>query len=186
MQSLLTSIPLVAVAEIGDKTQLLSLVLAARYRKSLPIIAGITAATLLNHGISALLGQWLGVSLQSWGFSLFVAVAFIAIGLWVLKPDEDDGLDGRLAKFGPLVASFLAFFFAEIGDKTQLATIALASEYQSILWVTLGTTIGMLLANVPVVVMGERLMGRVPFRAVRIIAASAFMAFGIYQLLRLI
>ncbi len=182
MQVVLSSASLVAVAEMGDKTQLLALMLAAHYSRAIPIILGITLATTLNHLASAWLGQTIGVNFNSPQFSLAIAVLFIGIGLWLLKPDTQDSIGNKFLRFGPFLASFIAFFLAEIGDKTQLATIALASEYQALLWVTLGTTIGMLIANIPAVFLGETFIAKIPLRLVRNLASLAFISFGFYQL----
>ena len=163
----------VALAEIGDKTQLLALLLAARYRKPWPIVAGILVATLLNHALAAWLGalaaQWLTPTVLRW----IVAVSFIAIALWTLKPDtlDDDAatLPARGTRFGQVfVATTIAFFIAEIGDKTQVATVLLAAKYSPLWQVVAGTTLGMLAANVPVVVLGSRFASRLPLRAARI------------------
>lgn len=184
MQVLLSSASLVAVAEMGDKTQLLALMLAAHYGRALPIILGITLATTLNHLASAWLGQTIGVNFDSPQFSLAVGVLFIGIGLWLLKPDKHDSISNKFLRYSPFIASFIAFFLAEIGDKTQLATIALASEYQALLWVTLGTTIGMLIANIPAVFLGEAFIAKIPMKLVRNLASLAFIGFGAFQLIQ--
>lgn len=177
--ALLVSTGTVALAEIGDKTQLLALLLAARFRKPLPIVAGILVATLLNHALAAWIGQlaasWLTPQTLRW----IVAASFIGIALWTLKPDtldEDETLPAR----GAFIATTIAFFIAEIGDKTQVATVLLAAKYPSLLQVVAGTTIGMLLANVPVVVFGSRFAQRLPLRAARIVAALVFLALGLW------
>lgn len=178
----------VALAEIGDKTQLLALLLVARFRKPWPIVAGILVATLLNHALAGWLGamaaQWLTPNVLRW----IVAGSFIAIALWTLKPDtlDDDGsqLPARGASFGQaLVATTIAFFLAEMGDKTQVATVLLAVKYSPLWQVVAGTTFGMLLANVPVVVLGSRFASRLPLRAARITAALVFLALGLWALL---
>jgi putative Ca2+/H+ antiporter (TMEM165/GDT1 family) len=184
VQVLLSSASLVAVAEMGDKTQLLALMLAAHYGRAIPIVLGITLATTLNHLASAWLGQTIGVNFNSPQFSLAVGVLFIGIGLWLLKPDTQDSISNKFLRFSPFVASFIAFFLAEIGDKTQLATIALASEYQALLWVTLGTTIGMLITNIPAVFLGEAFIAKIPMKLVRNLASLAFIGFGFYQLIQ--
>jgi putative Ca2+/H+ antiporter (TMEM165/GDT1 family) len=177
--ALLVSTGTVALAEIGDKTQLLALLLAARFRKPWPIIAGILVATLLNHALAAWVGQvaagWLSPQALRW----IVAASFIGIALWTLKPDtldEDDALPAR----GAFIATTIAFFIAEIGDKTQVATVLLAAKYPSLLQVVAGTTIGMLLANVPVVALGNRFAERLPLKAARIAAACVFLALGLW------
>ena len=180
----LASTALVTVAEIGDKTQLLSLMLAARYRKPLPIILAIFVATLANHALAAYFGHMLGVAADSAWFRWGVATTFIAIGLWTLIPDtlEEKEECGRSV----FMATLACFFFAEMGDKTQLATIALGAEYTALLPVVMGTTLGMMLANVPVVLLGERLMKRLPLQAVRYAASALFMGFGLYVMAALV
>ncbi|MDN3638702.1 TMEM165/GDT1 family protein [Simiduia curdlanivorans] len=180
MEALLTSTLTVALAEIGDKTQLLSLLLAVRFHNKPAIIFGILVATLLNHAASAWFGTWLGQYLQSdWG-NWLVGASFIALGLWLLVPDKADEADHRFDRYGAFMVSTVLFFLAEIGDKTQIATIALAAEFQHLLWVTLGTTLGMLLANVPVVLAGERIMKIIPLATARIVAAIVFALVGIW------
>ena len=174
----------VAVAEIGDKTQLLSLLLITRFRNKTAIIAGILLATIINHGLSAALGAWLGQSLDQWLNSAythwFMFVGFVVMALWVLVPDKDDDSVQTHQAWGAFLATTLLFFLAEIGDKTQVATVLLAAEFQSILWVTLGTTLGMMLANVPVVIFGQRLMARMPLNAARYITSAIFFALAIW------
>jgi len=179
LQALLVSAGTVALAEIGDKTQLLALLLAARFRKPWPIIAGILVATLLNHALAAWLGQlaasWLTPQTLRW----IVAASFIGIALWTLKPDTlDDG--EKLPAHGAFIATVIAFFIAEIGDKTQVATVLLAAKYSSLWQVVSGTTIGMLLANVPVVLLGSKFAARLPLKAARITAALVFLALGLW------
>ena len=183
---LATSIVTVALAEIGDKTQLLSLVLVARFRNKAAIIAGILLATLLNHGASAWFGNWLGdwmtAFFQSDTGRYIVGGSFIALALWLLIPDKDDEIDSRFDHYGAFAVSTLLFFMAEIGDKTQVATVLLGAQYDSVLLVTLGTTLGMLLANVPVIYAGEYLMRRIPLNASRLVAALAFSATGLFHM----
>jgi Ca2+/H+ antiporter, TMEM165/GDT1 family len=173
----------VALAEIGDKTQLLALLLAARYRRPWPIVAGILVATLLNHALAGWLGalaaQWLTPAVLRW----IVAVSFIAIALWTLKPDTLDDAAALPAR-GAFVATTIAFFIAEIGDKTQVATVLLAAKYSPLWQVVAGTTLGMLAANVPVVALGSRFASRLPLRAARISAALVFLALGVWAALR--
>jgi putative Ca2+/H+ antiporter (TMEM165/GDT1 family) len=177
LEALLTSIVLVAVAEIGDKTQLLSFVLAARLRKPWPIIGGILVATIVNHAlagwIGTLLAGWIEPSTLMW----IVGGSFIAFGLWALHPDSLDGAP-RIHPAGAFVTAFVAFFLAEMGDKTQFATIALAARYHTLGIVLLGSTIGMMLANVPAVWIGEKLALKIPLKAVRLVAAALFMIVG--------
>lgn len=173
----------VALAEIGDKTQLLALLLAARFRKPWPIICGILVATLLNHALAGWLGsvaaQWLTPQVLRW----VVAGSFLAIALWTLKPDTLDQGQPLPAR-GAFVATTIAFFIAEIGDKTQVATILLAARYTPLWEVVIGTTFGMLLANVPVVLVGARFSQRLPLRAARLIAAAVFAALGLWVAFR--
>ncbi|QIL21690.1 TMEM165/GDT1 family protein [Thermomonas sp. HDW16] len=179
MDALLVSTGTVALAEIGDKTQLLALLLAARFRKPWPIIAGILVATLLNHALAAWIGQlaasWLTAQTLRW----IVAASFIGIALWTLKPDKLDE-DEKLPAHGAFIATVIAFFIAEIGDKTQVATVLLAAKYSSLWQVVSGTTIGMLLANVPVVALGSKFAAKLPLKAARITAACVFLALGLW------
>jgi putative Ca2+/H+ antiporter (TMEM165/GDT1 family) len=180
----LVSAGTVALAEIGDKTQLLALLLAARFRKPWPIVAGILVATLLNHALAgwvgALAASWLTPQVLRW----IVAASFIAIALWTLKPDKLDDDDDALPAHGAFIATTIAFFIAEIGDKTQVATVLLAAKYSPLWQVVAGTTLGMLLANVPVVALGSRFAQRLPLRSARITAALVFLALGLWALLR--
>ncbi len=173
----------VALAEIGDKTQLLALLLAARFRRPWPIIGGILLATLLNHALAGWLGtlvaRWLTPDVLRW----VVAASFIAIALWTLKPDTLDDSTALPAR-GAFIATSIAFFLAEIGDKTQVATVLLAAKYPPLWQVVAGTTLGMLLANVPVVLLGSRFAARLPLRAARIVAALLFLALGLWAAVR--
>jgi putative Ca2+/H+ antiporter (TMEM165/GDT1 family) len=173
----LVSTGTVALAEIGDKTQLLARLLAARFRRPFPIIAGIFVATLLNHALAAWLGtlaaQWLTPQVLRW----LVAGSFVAIALWSLKPDTVDE-SAPLPLHGAFIATVLAFFVAEIGDKTQVATVLLAAKYSPLWQVIAGTTVGMLLANVPIVMLGSRFADRLPLLGARIAAALLFLALG--------
>lgn len=185
MQALLVSTAAVALAEIGDKTQLLSLILAAKYRRPLPICLGIFVATILNHtlaaGAGALLAQWLTPVVLKW----IVVASFLAVAAWTLVPDradEDAASAGRGR--GVLLATAIAFFLAEMGDKTQVATVVLAAQYHPLWQVVAGTTIGMLLANVPVVWLGSRFASRLPLKAARIGAAVLFAALAAWIALR--
>lgn len=174
----------VALAEIGDKTQLLALLLAARFRKPWPIVAGILVATLLNHALAAwfgtLVAQWLNPDVLRW----VVAISFLAVAVWTLKPDKLDDEDGALPARGAFVATTIAFFLAEIGDKTQVATVLLAAKYQPFWEVVAGTTLGMLVANVPVVLLGSRLADRLPLKTARTVAAIVFLALAAWVGLR--
>jgi putative Ca2+/H+ antiporter (TMEM165/GDT1 family) len=183
MDALLVSTLTVALAEIGDKTQLLALVLAARYRKPLPIILGIAAATLVNHAVSAWVGAWLAGVLSPQLLRWAVVLSFLAVAAWALVPDKlDEGVEtkARQGFVGILVATIVAFFLVEIGDKTQVATIVLAARYHPLWQVVSGTTVGMLLANVPVVLLGARFAHRLPLRAARWTAAALFAVLGLW------
>ncbi|MEO0062586.1 MAG: hypothetical protein RLZZ08_1146 [Pseudomonadota bacterium] len=182
MDAFLTSTVLVALAEIGDKTQLLALVLAARFRRPVPVIMGILVATLANHGLAALLGASAAAWLQGPWFSFLVALSFIVMGLWTLIPDKLDEDAESKATGNAFLTTTVAFFIVEMGDKTQLATVALGARFDATLLVVAGTTLGMLLANAPVVVLGEKLLRVVPMKAVHIAAALLFIAIGGWML----
>ena len=179
----LVSAAAVTLAEIGDKTQLLALLLAARFRRPWPIIAGILVATLLNHALAgwlgALVADWLTPGVLRW----IVAGSFVAIALWTLMPDRIDEQQPLPAR-GAFIATTLAFFVAEIGDKTQVATVLLAAKYSPLWEVVVGTTAGMLLANVPVVLLGSRFADRLPLRTARVVAAVVFAALAVWVALR--
>lgn len=182
MEALFSSTVAVGLAEIGDKTQLLSLFLIARYHRAAPIVLGIIIATLLNHWLSALLGEWVARQLPEQWLQRGVGLSFIAIGLWLLIPDRDGDADSRWLRWGPLTATTVLFFLAEIGDKTQVATVVLAAHYESLLAVVAGTTLGMLAANVPVLLGGRWLLERVPLNAVRALSCALFVALGLATL----
>lgn len=183
LSPLLLSTGTVAIAEIGDKTQLLALVLAARYRAPWPIAFGILVATLANHGLAGLAGAWFAHLLEGPWLRWAIAGSFIAVGLWALVPDkldEDDTVAKPRRTYGAFVSTVIAFFLVEIGDKTQVATVLLASRYPADLTaVVAGTTLGMLLANGPVLWVGDKLANRVPLQLVRFCAAALFVALGI-------
>ena len=182
-EAFLTSTVLVALAEIGDKTQLLSFVLAARLRKPGAIIAGIFVATVLNHGLAGSVGVWLAQMISPQWLPWITGMVFIAFGLWALHPDSLDD-DPKMHRAGAFVTTTIAFFIAEMGDKTQFATMALAAQFQgALVAVVMGTTLGMMLANVPAVMVGERLARRLPLTAIRGIAAAVFIATGIVAML---
>jgi putative Ca2+/H+ antiporter (TMEM165/GDT1 family) len=178
MDALLTSTLAVALAEIGDKTMLLAIVLATRFRKPVPIVLGILVATLANHGIAAFLGQSVASFLDSAWFRYAVGASFIAIALWTLVPDKLEEEDHKPTRFGAFLTTTVAFFIVEIGDKTQIATIALGAQFQNVLLVTIGTTLGMMLANVPAVFLGNAIVERVPLQVVRRVAALLFFVVG--------
>ena len=181
--ALLVSTLTVALAEIGDKTQLLALVLAARWRKPWPIVCGIAAATLVNHAASAWVGAWLSALLPPDVLRWAVAVSFLAVAAWALVPDKldaDKDEAGQRSGWGVFAATCIAFFLVEIGDKTQVATVVLAASHAPLWQVITGTTLGMLLANVPVVLFGARFAHRLPLKAARWAAAALFAALGIW------
>jgi len=184
MEALLTSTAAVALAEIGDKTQLLAILLATRFKKPLPIVLGIFAATIANHFLAALLGSEVAAVLDGQWFRYAIAVSFIAMAIWTLIPDKIDDLDEKPDRFGAFVTTLIAFFLVEMGDKTQIATVALGARFHDVLHVTMGTTIGMMLANVPAVFLGHELLKHVPLNVVRIIAALLFLAIGIWLLVQ--
>jgi len=187
MYELLISTAIVALAEMGDKTQLLALLLAARFRKPVPILLAILLATLLNHGISAVLGQWITTILKPDVLLWIVSVGFIAMALWMLVPDElEDETDNinKWQKYGVFGATFVLFFLAEIGDKTQVATVALAARFDSVFWVMLGTTIGMMIANAPAVFVGNKLADKLPIPLIHKIGASIFLIIGVATLVQ--
>ncbi|UVI38569.1 TMEM165/GDT1 family protein [Qipengyuania spongiae] len=181
MEAVLTSTFVVALAEIGDKTMLLAIVLATRFRKPLPIVLGILVATLANHGLAALLGQTIADLLEGVWFRYAVGLSFVAMALWTLVPDKlDEEEKPKPARFGAFATTAIAFFIVEIGDKTQIATIALGAQFQNVLTVTIGTTLGMMLANVPAVYLGNAIVERVSLVWVRRIAALLFLAIGLW------
>ncbi len=180
MDALLTSTAVVTLAEIGDKTQLLAILLATRFRAPLPIILGIFAATIANHFLAALVGASAANLLEGDWFRYLIAVSFIAMAAWTLVPDEVDDLDDKPARFGAFLTTLVAFFLVEMGDKTQVATIALGARFDNLIMVTMGTTLGMMLANVPAVFLGHELIERVPLNIVRKIAALLFLILGLW------
>ncbi len=179
METFITSSLLVALAEIGDKTQLLSFVLAARLRRPAAIIAGIFVATVANHALAGWIGAWVGSLFSPETLRWAVGVAFIGFGLWALRPDElDDDEAPQAGHAGAFMTTLIAFFLAEMGDKTQFATIALAARFDSLLWVVVGTTLGMMAANAPAVLVGQKLADQLPLKAIRWTAAAVFAATG--------
>jgi putative Ca2+/H+ antiporter (TMEM165/GDT1 family) len=186
MQALIVSTGVVALAEIGDKTQLLAFILAARFKKPLPIIAGILCATIINHGLAGALGAWITAAVNPQWLRWVLGVSFIAMAAWTLVPDKIEDEETRIAsRLGVFGATFVTFFLAEMGDKTQVATIAMAAHYLQPLLVVVGTTLGMLIADVPAVFVGDRLAGRIPMKLVHGIAAAVFAGLGVATLLGL-
>ena len=183
MEAFLVSTGIVALAEIGDKTQLLAFILAAKFRKPVPIVLGILAATLLNHGFAGALGSFITSLIDPHTMRWILGVSFIAMAAWTLVPDKFDESDAPVARYGVFATTLIAFFLAEMGDKTQIATVALAAQYQSLIAVVTGTTLGMMIANVPAVFLGDRIANRVPVKIVHRIAAAIFAILGIATLM---
>jgi putative Ca2+/H+ antiporter (TMEM165/GDT1 family) len=181
-EPLLTSTAVVAIGEIGDKTQLLAIVLAARFRKPVPIILGILGATILNHTLAATLGYLVADFLSGTGFRLAVGAAFIAMAGWALIPDKVDDDAATRTQGGVFLTTLVSFFLVEIGDKTQIATIALAAQYHDVLVVASGTTTGMMLANIPAVFLGHGITRVLPLQWLRIAAALLYLALGLWGL----
>jgi putative Ca2+/H+ antiporter (TMEM165/GDT1 family) len=179
MEALLFSTLAVAIAEIGDKTQLLSLLLAARYRRFWPIAWGILVATLANHALAGWLGALAAAHVPEQWLRWALVASLLGMALWVLKPDRLDEDDAPPPRFGPFVATTIAFFLAEMGDKTQIATVLLAAKYEALALVVLGSTLGMLLANLPVIALGARFANRLPLRAARYAAAALFLLLAV-------
>jgi len=182
MEALLTSTLLVALAEIGDKTMLLAIVLATRYRKPVPIVLGILVATLANHALAALAGQFAAELIDGQWFRIAIAASFVAMGLWTLVPDKLDEDEQPRSHGGVFLTTLIAFFLVEMGDKTQVATVALGAQFANVALVTAGTTLGMMIANVPAVWLGHALVQRVSMKAVRLLAAASFVAVGVWML----
>lgn len=183
MEAFFISTGIVALAEIGDKTQLLAFILAAKFRKPVPIVLGILVATLANHGFAGAVGAWVTTLLSAEALRWILGVSFIAMAVWTLIPDKFDEDDAKLARFGVFGTTLIAFFFAEMGDKTQVATVALAAQFQSLFWVVAGTTVGMMVANVPAVIMGDRIAHKMPVVLVHRVAATIFAVLGVLTLL---
>ena len=185
-EAFLVSVSSISVAEIGDRTQLLSLVLSARYRRPLPILAGIQCATLANHAAAGLIGNLFGDLVRPRTLQIAVGVSMIGMALWTLKPDTLDEGAVRASAANAFVATLTSFFVAEMGDKTQIATVALAAAYPSLLAVVAGTTLGMLVANAPVVVLGRAFADRLPLKAIHYAASLLFLVLGVVFLARVL
>jgi putative Ca2+/H+ antiporter (TMEM165/GDT1 family) len=183
LEAWLVSTGVVALAEIGDKTQLLAFVLAAKFRRPLPICLGILAATLANHAFAGALGAWITSVVAPPTMRWVLGLSFLAMAAWTLIPDSFDEDRARLARFGVFGTTLIAFFLVEMGDKTQIATVALAARYDSLVAVVAGTTLGMMIANVPAVLLGDRIAHRMPVRIVHAIAAALFAFLGMATLL---
>ena len=183
MEAFFVSTGIVALAEIGDKTQLLAFILAARFRKPVPIILGILVATLLNHGLAGALGAWITTQLSPETLRYGLGISFLAMAAWIMVPDKIDDAEARLSRYGIFATTLVTFFLAEIGDKTQIATIMLAAQYPSLLAVVLGTTAGMMLANAPAVLLGDRIANALPTRWIHGVVAGIFVVLGVATLL---
>jgi putative Ca2+/H+ antiporter (TMEM165/GDT1 family) len=184
VEALFVSIGVVALAEVGDKTQLLAFILAARFKKPFPIIAGILCATIVNHALAGALGAWITTAVRPEILRWVLGLSFVGMAVWTMIPDkieeEETKVAGKLGVFG---ATLVTFFLAEMGDKTQLATVAMAAHYGQPVKVVIGTTLGMLLADVPAVLVGDRVASRFPMRLVHLIAAAIFLVLGVATLL---
>jgi putative Ca2+/H+ antiporter (TMEM165/GDT1 family) len=180
MEAFIVSTAVVAVAEIGDKTQLLALVLACRFRQPIPIIAGILVATLANHAAAGFAGAWIAGLVEPSLMRWLLGASFLAVAAWALVPDRlEDSDRPSLGRFGAFLTTLVMFFLVEIGDKTQIATVGLAIRFDALVAVILGTTLGMVIANAPIVLCGEALAKRLPLRVVRLCAAAIFAVLGV-------
>jgi len=182
LEALLVSTGVVALAEIGDKTQLLALLLATRFKRPWPIVLGILVATLANHAFASAVGNWVVGLVGAHTLRWILGLSFIAMALWTLIPDSAPDEKSATPRHGVFLTTVVAFFIVEMGDKTQIATVALAAQFHSIVYVVIGTTLGMMLANVPVVFAGDALIRRVPLKVVRIVTALSFLVLGVYVL----
>jgi putative Ca2+/H+ antiporter (TMEM165/GDT1 family) len=184
VEALFVSTGVVALAEIGDKTQLLAFILAARFKKPWPIIAGILCTTIVNHGVAGALGAWITSAVSPGILRWVLGASFIGMAIWTLIPDKIEDEETQIAKrFGVFGATVITFFLAEMGDKTQIATVAMAAHYANPILVVIGTTLGMLLADVPAVFIGDKLANRIPMKLVHSIAAAIFAVLGVATLL---
>lgn len=183
MNAFLVSTGVVALAEMGDKTQLLAFLLATRFRRPIPIILGILLATLANHALAGAIGAWITSVVSPIILRWILGLSFIGMALWTLIPDRLDEAKTKIGRAGAFGTTLIAFFLAEMGDKTQIATVALAAQYHSFAPIVAGTTLGMMIANVPAVLVGDRVAHRVPMRLVRFVAAAAFAVLGLATLL---
>lgn len=183
MEAFLISTGLVTLAEMGDRTQLLAFLLAAKFRRPLPIMLGILIATLANHAFAGFLGQWFAELVTPNVLRWVLAVTFFAMAAWMMIPDklDDDAPDNT--KYGVLVTTIIAFFLAEIGDKTQVATVALAARFDDLSWIVAGTTLGMMIANIPAIYLGDKFADKLPVRLIHLVAALLFVLLGVLTLL---
>ena len=182
MEAFLISTLAVAISEIGDKTQLVALMLATRFQRPVPIILGILVATLANHTLAALVGEWVRTRLPAEYLRWGLALSFLAVAAWALLPDRIDYKEGDVGRYGVFLAAAVTFFLAEMGDKTQVATVMLAAKYGALILVVGGTTLGMMIADVPAVLLGRAAAQRIPLRAVRYVAAAIFALLGVSAL----
>lgn len=182
MEAFLISTGIVALAEVGDKTQLLAFILAAKFRKPVSIVFGILIATIANHAFAGALGSWITSVVSPGTLRWVLGLSFLGMAVWTLIPDKFDEDDAKLARYGVFGTTLIAFFLAEMGDKTQIATVALAAQYKSVVAVVAGTTLGMMVANVPAVLLGDRIAEKMPVRAVHAIAAAIFAILGVAAL----
>lgn len=186
MEPFFISTVAIASTEFGDKTQLLALLLATRFKKPVPIILGIFFATLFNHAIAAFCGEWIGQHLNGVMLHALLAIFFILGAIWVLKPDRIDPTKENHTNKSVFLTTVIAFFLAEMGDKTQIATALMAAQFQTLVPVILGTTLGILLVNVPVVILGDKIMSYIPIKIIRFISAAIFLLLGLQELLKLV
>jgi putative Ca2+/H+ antiporter (TMEM165/GDT1 family) len=182
METYFVSVVLVALAEMGDRTQLLAVMLSSRHRRPLPILLGIFVATIANHSLAALAGFFVSKLFATQGFKIAVAVSFIAMAIWALVPDTPDAEKPDRPRWGVFLTTVVSFFLVEMGDKTQIATAALAARYHDVLLVAAGTTTGMMVANIPAVYLGHAVTKVLPIRVLRIVAALAYLALGVWGL----
>lgn len=185
MEAFFVSTGIVALAEMGDKTQLLSLVLAAKFRQPLPIILGILVATLFNHAGAGAVGAWITTLLGANALRWILGLSFLSMAVWIMIPDklDDEDVNVTTSRYGVFMSTVIAFFLAEMGDKTQVATVALAAEYASLFWVVAGTTLGMMIANVPAVLLGDKMAHKLPLNLIHGVAAVIFALLGVLALL---
>jgi putative Ca2+/H+ antiporter (TMEM165/GDT1 family) len=182
MNAFLISLMVVGLAEIGDKTQILSMILAARFQRPVPIVLGILVATIANHAAAAFAGTLVGGLLNGSWMRWILGLSFLSVAVWALFPDKHEGDFKTISRSGAFVSTLIAFFVAEIGDKTQIATVGLAARFATFFPVVAGTTLGMMAANIPAVFLGDRLAGKLPIKAIRLIAAAVFALLGILTL----
>ena len=182
MEAFLVSTAVVGLAEIGDKTQILSMILAARFQRPAPILFGILLATIANHAAAGFAGELFGSLLAGFWLRWSLGLSFLSVAVWALFPDRYEGDEKRTTRWGAFTSTLIAFFLAEIGDKTQIATVGLAARFEVFYPVVLGTTLGMMLANIPAVILGDRLAGRLPVKAIRLTAAVVFALLGVATL----